>query len=141
MGLYKFQDKTFVYYNRIWFLWEPAWESFRPIDALAWNGSSYVVVDTTFCSDPMDEFYGYGSLNMKLICDGLTETCVSQLSNAQVIDMPEISNKGLVWFYDRRVALTPCCPRDKQSWKRMAQGRYKTLRNGHAEKFTRRKHR
>lgn len=134
MSLVRFQDKIYLSYKKHWFLWEPAWERFRPVHSVSWNGNSFVVDDREYCSDPTDELYGYGSSQMKQACDALTKMYSSQ--TLQNVHTPEIG--ALEWFYDRRVSLTPCCPRTKESWKRMVRGKYKTLRKGNAVTFTRR---
>ena len=136
MSLHKFQDYIYLDYKKNWFLWESAWEKFRPIRGIQWNGNTFVVDDKEYCSDPLDSLYGYGSSQMKQICDVLTEKYSSQISNAKIVDSPQIGN--LEWLYDRRVSLTQCCPRTKESWKRMVRGKYKTLRKGPAVTFTRR---
>lgn len=136
MSLFKFQDYVYLEYKKNWFLWEPAWERFRPIRGIQWNGTHFVVEDTEFCKDPLDVLYGYGSSQMKQICDAFTEKYASQISNAKTVHSPETGN--VEWFYDRRVLLTPCCPRTKECWKRMVRGKYRTLRKGPAVTFTRR---
>lgn len=136
MSLYKFQEYIYLEYKKNYFLWEPAWSSFRPIHGIQWNGNAFVVNDREYCTDPLDTLYGYGSPKMKQICDVFTQKYASQISTAKVVDSPETGS--LRWFYDRRVSLTPCCTADKAAWKRMVRGRYKTLRSGTAEKFTRR---
>lgn len=136
MSVFKFQDNIYLNYKKQWFVWEPAWETFRPITSVLWNGTTFVVDDKPFCLDPTDELYGYGSSQMKQVCDALTERFASQISNAKSLQTPEIGN--VEWFFDRRVALTSCCARSKESWKRMVRGNYRTLRRGPAVKFTRR---
>lgn len=136
MSLFKFQDYTYLEYKKNWFLWESAWEKFRPIKGIQWNGTSFVVDDTDFCANPFDDLYGYGSLQMKQICDVFTEKYASQISKANIVLSPETGK--LEWFYDRRACLTPCCPRTKDAWKRMVKRKYKTLRRGAADRFTRR---
>ena len=136
MSLFKFQDYVYLEYKKNWFLWEPAWETFRPIRSISWNGNSFIVDDKEFCSDPTDELYGYGTPQMKQICDAFAEKYTSQISNAKRVFTPEIGN--IVWFFDRRISLTPCCPTTKDAWKRMVRGKHRTLRKGSAVKFTRR---
>jgi hypothetical protein len=136
MSLFKFQDYLYLEYKKNWFLWEPAWETFRPIRGIRWNGTSFVVDDKEFCADPLDLLYGYGSPQMKQICDALTERYASQISTATSVHSPEIGN--VEWFFDRRVSLAACCPRTKDVWRQMVKGKYKTLRKGPAVKFTRR---
>lgn len=134
MSLFKFQDTVYLDYKKNWFAWEPAWESFRPITNVAWDGSAYVLDDNAYCSDPLSEFYGYGTPQMKQICDALTQKFASQISTAK--PSSEIGNSE--WFFDRRVSLTKCCPRTKDSWKKLIRGHNKTLRKPAADKFTRR---
>ena len=136
MSVFKFQDNVYLDYKKHCFLWEPAWEKFRPITSIAWNGTFFTIDDKAFCCDPTNELYGYGSSKMKQVCDALTEKFTSQTSNAKIIQTPETGN--VEWFFDRRVELTPCCPRNKETWKRMVRGKYRTLRKGAAVKFTRR---
>jgi hypothetical protein len=35
MSLVKVGDTILLQFKTVWFLWEPAWESFRPITSLA----------------------------------------------------------------------------------------------------------
>ncbi len=138
MSLVTFQDKTFLEYKKHWFLWEPAWESFRPIRSVAWTGTRFQIEERDYCDDPSSELYGYASLEMKKLCESLTETYGSKLETARPISTPEIG--PMTWFFDRRVSMSPCAETDKTSWKRMCTGRRRrTCRRGNAEKFTRRK--
>lgn len=136
MSLTKHGDRIFLNYKQNWFLWEPSWESFRPITAYAWNGSEYEVIDRDYCADPMDPLYGFGTPAMKQVCDALTKTFASQISNATPVMTPTIGPSE--WMLDRMVALTPCAPRDRTSWKRMTRGRGRTLRHAPRNKLTRR---
>ena len=135
MSLSKFQDKTFLNYKNHWFLWEPSWESFRPITSVEWNGHSFVVNDREYCADPSDEWYGYGSSKLKQACEALNSLYTP---NAPILETPAIGN--VEWFRDRAVSLSPCAPRDKESWKRMCRGRMHTCRTHTTlHKFTRRR--
>ena len=136
MSLSNVHDLTVLEYKQRWFLWEPAWETFRPITALAWTGTEYDLDDRAYCSDPMDPLYGFGSPQMKALCDGLTQMFASQVAKAPTRTMVSIGSSE--WFYDRMASLTPCAPRDRASWKRMTHGRYKTLRRAPRNKLTRR---
>lgn len=124
MGLFEFRDGIFLEYKGWWFLWEPAWESFRPIDGVQWDGQTFWVNDQKYCSDPTDEFYGYGSDQMKQLCDLLNPKREIEPLHVSVLPTPTLE-----WFRDRRVALTVCAPRDAQSWKRMIQKKPRTCRN------------
>lgn len=134
MSVYQFRDSTFLLYKSLWFVWESAWERYRPVDAFRWNGSRFELDDAKYTSDPMDDLYGYGSDSMGELCEVLSE------------EFPPSSGKpvshlivGLSeWFRDRMVPLTPCAPRDVTSWKKMCQGRHRTCRRGPRNKFTKR---
>lgn len=133
MGLYEFRDRIFLEYKKFWFVWEPAWEAFRPFQTIAWDGKSFRIDDDMYCSDPTSELYGYESAQMKELChllhDKSTETAI------KVSTLPN----GTEWFRDRFVAVTECAPRDVQSWKRMVQNKPRTCRTApRGKKHTRR---
>lgn len=124
MRLYEFGDNLFLEYNTAWFLWEPSWETFRPITAVQWDGYTFVIDDRAYCSDPTDEFYGFGSQQMKDACEKLNE--LPSRDTICHFDTPEIG--PLTWFRDRYVSLLPCTPKDTASWKRMHSGKPRTCR-------------
>ncbi len=132
--LYDFQDRIFLEHRKYWFVWEPAWENFRPIQDVTWTGSTFQINDDVYCSDPMSPVYGYGSAQMLHICellhDKYSETPV------KVSSLPI----GMEWFRDRMVSLTPCAPRDIKSWKRMVHNHGRTCRKApRGKRLTRRK--
>ena len=136
MYLIKFGDSTFLDYKGSWFIWEPCWESFRPVHAVRWDGSSFRTELVE--GSPLDPLYGYGSEAMKTVCGALTAKYSSQLDSATLVQTPEIG--PLLWFRDRRIALTACAPRDVASWKRMHRGKPRTCRHVVLKnKFTRRR--
>ena len=67
--LYDFNDQLILEHKGWWFLWETAWDSFRPIDDVQWDGTRFVYEDRGYCADPTDPLYGYGSEVMKDLCD------------------------------------------------------------------------
>ena len=137
MGLFEFRENTFLEYKGYWFVWESAWEAFRPIQGVAWTGSSFRIVDTQFCSDPTDPLYGYGSESMMKLCELLRDR--RELPATQVESLP-IGIKE--WFRDRFVVMDICAPRDVVSWKKLVQGKGRTCRKApRGKKFTRRNRR
>lgn len=133
--LYDFRDRLILEYKGWWFVWEEAWDSFRPVDAIRWDGSRFVLDDRTYCKDPTDPLYGYGSQNMKDFCHLLGERRTEQ----DPVETITLEHGPLEWFFDRRIALTPCAPRDHGSWKRMVQNKYRTCRKApKGTKYTRR---
>jgi hypothetical protein len=136
--LYEFRDRLVLEHKRWWFVWEEAWDAFRPISGIRWDGNSFVFEDREYCTDPLDPLYGYGSQTMKDLCDLLGDQRLESLPH----EVRMLETDEMEWFFDRRIALTPCAPRDHASWKRMVQGKGKTCRKapkGH--KYTRRVYR
>ena len=132
MSLVKVGDRTLLRLKSVWFLWEPAWESWRPINALAWDGSELRLDDRAYCTDPLDPLYGYGTAKMQELCTLLTKTYPA--SEAKPGLLPAVGPQE--WFYDRFLSLTPCAPRDKASWKRFHKGRYRTPRTAPKTRLT-----
>ena len=132
--LYEFRDNTFLEHKGWWFLWEPSWEGFRPIDSVRWDGARFAIDDQSYCSDPTDELYGYGSKQMRELCELLKN---KHNDNPTIVDALTIG--PLEWFRDRRVPINPCAPRTILSWKRMTQNKPRTCRKApRGNKFTRR---
>lgn len=120
--LYEFQDKLFLEHKRFWFVWEPAWEQFRPIENVVWNGTSFDIQDKTYCADPTHTLYGYGSPQMRELCELLQDKAKDVPFKVTTLPI------GQEWFRDRFVAFSPCAPRDVRSWKRMVQHKPRTCR-------------
>jgi hypothetical protein len=122
--LYDFRDRLVLEYKRWWFVWEESWEAFRPITGISWNGTTFIFDDREYCSDLTDPLYGYGTQTMKDICDMMAEIQTDALpEKRETLPMEPVE-----WFYDRRVSLTPCAPRDRLSWKRLVQSHGRTCR-------------
>lgn len=133
--LYDHNDQLVLEHKGWWFLWENAWDSFRPINGVKWDGSRYIYDDREYCSDPTDPLYGYGSQVMKDLCDLLAD------SRHEIPEETDSLRTGqLEWFYDRPMSLTACAPRNMASWKRMSKGIHRTCRRHRGRKFTRRVH-
>ncbi len=131
--LYEFRDKTFLEYKNYWFVWEPAWEAFRPIHSVVWDGTIFQIDDAMFCSDPTSSVYGYGSPQMAQLCELLKDKYDETASKVSTLPI------GNEWFRDRFVLLTECAPRDIHSWKRLVQNKPRTCRKApRGKKLTRR---
>jgi hypothetical protein len=137
MGLFELRETIFLEYKGYWFVWESAWEAFRPIQNVVWNGSSFRIIDSQFCSDPTDPLYGYGSESMMKLCELLRDR---RDLPATRVDSLSIGIKE--WFRDRFVTMDTCAPRDVLSWKKLVQGHGRTCRKApRGKKFTRRNRR
>ncbi len=134
MSLFEFQDRVYLHYKQYWFVWESAWESFRPIDGVRWNGKSFSIDDSSYCKDPTDEHYGYATSQMKQVSSLLRYKYDEVAKRVYSLDTGNSE-----WFRDRHISMTPCCPRTKESWKRMVQGKPRTCRHApRGKKLTRR---
>lgn len=131
--LYDFNDSLFLRVRGLWFVWESAWEQFRPIETVTWDGTTFRIHDDLYCSDPMDPLYGYGSAQMRELCELLHDK--HDETPVKVSSLPI----GTEWFRDRHVALSPCAPRTPASWKRMVRNHGRTCRRcPRGKTFTRR---
>lgn len=145
MELCTFRDKIYGKKDKQLYVFESSWDSFRPIEKVAWNGESYVIIDSLYKTDLFDENYGYGSLNMKALCRELTQN--TELSETKEITDPVIfwrwcDETDAKWWFDRACVFTKTCiPKDHQNWKtyiKYLQVKPKTLRHSLKGRMTRR---
>jgi hypothetical protein len=126
--------RVFLHQESKWYLWEPSWGMYRPIDSLRWDGHTMRVDDSAYCKDPTDPMYGYGHQRIYNKCFNLTQEFPDIESAKHVscltIGIPE-------WFRDRSIAMTPCAPRTLDSWKRLNLKR-RTVRIHPRKTFTKR---
>jgi hypothetical protein len=145
MELCTFRDRIYGKKDKQLYVFESLWDSFRPIERVAWNGDNLVIIDAKYKPDLFDDNYGYGSLNMKALCRELSQTI--ELSKATDIYDPVIFWKWCgeteaKWWFDRAcVFADSCVPKDQQNWKsyiKFLQTRSKTLRRPLKGRMTRR---
>lgn len=134
MSLVRVGDAVYLQVKSAWFLWESAWDSWRPVTSVAWDGERVLLDDRAYCADPTDPEYGYGGPQMREVCAILTKTYSPATAKPGLL--PAIGPQE--WFYDRFLSLTPCAPRDKASWKRFHKGRYRSPRSAPKTRLTRR---
>jgi len=113
MELIKYKDTLYGKLNSDLFIWDSAWESFRPISKIGWNGSVVTHVDL-YKNDLLDPWYGFGSLEMREKCRELTETV--ELSEYGT-DISKLFTQS-EWLRDRKIPLLPCTSRDGKTWTR-----------------------
>ena len=145
MELCNFRDHIYGKKDNQLYVFESTWDSFRPIEKVAWNGDNYVIVDEKYKTDLFDEYYGYGSLNMKALCRELSQN--TELSETTEITDPVLFWKwcgemNAKWWFDRACVFTDSCvPKDHQQWKtyiKYLQTKAKTLRRPLKGRMTRR---
>lgn len=145
MELCEFHSQIYGKYNNQLFLFEPTWDSFRPIEKVGWNGEQYVPVDTQYKQDLFDSNYGYGSLEMRALCKQLLRE--TELSTAKLLTDPLLFWKWCgqteaKWWYDRAcVFASPCVSKETSDWKKYLyylNVKSKTLRRAIRTRSTRR---
>lgn len=145
MELCSFRDRIYGKKDKQLFIFETIWDSFRPIEKVAWNGDSLSILDSKYKTDLFDDHYGYGSLNMKALCRELSQK--ADLSEAKEITEPLAFWKWCgeteaKWWYDRACVFSDACvPKDQNTWKsyiKYLQTKPKTLRRPLRGRMTRR---
>jgi hypothetical protein len=121
MDLRIFHDRIYGRHSNQLFVFEPAWDTFRPIDHVAWDGTRYTILDETFKRDLFDPNYGYGTLEMKALCRQLINE--TELDTAtELKDIVEFwkwyGETKLKWWKDRPCLFaSPCVSREQDGWK------------------------
>jgi hypothetical protein len=145
MDLCEFHSQIYGKYNNQLFLFEPTWDSFRPIEKVGWDGHRYVAVDSKYKQDIFDEHYGYGSLEMKALCKQLlreTDLETAKLLTDPVLFWKWCGETEAKWWYDRAcVFASPCVSRDSVEWKKYLyylNVKSKTLRRAALSRMTKR---
>jgi hypothetical protein len=145
MELREFQDRIYAKKDGQLYVFESVWDSFRPIERVAWDGERYAILDSKYKLDLFDENYGYGTLAMKATCRQLTQE--AELDEVKEIKEPlefwkwsgETTAK---WWFDRAcVFASPCVPKDIDEWKKhlnYTQSRAKTIRRPLGGRMTKR---
>jgi hypothetical protein len=137
MELVNFKERLYGKLESQLFVWEAAWDSFRPIEKLGWNGKEIIGVDTKYKQDIFDPYYGFGSPEMKQLCRRLTD--ITELNVPESQTMPWI--KGEFWR-DRECSFAfECSSKSVQSWKRYIgylNSKHKTLRRHFDRRATKR---
>lgn len=145
MDLRIFQDRIYGRYENQLFVFEPSWDTFRPIEHVAWDGKQYTILDQKFKLDLFDPNYGYGTLAMKALCRKLINETVLEKAT-EIKDPVEFwkwsGEKELKWWKDRPCLFAnPCVNRETDGWKNYLQYqnlRAKTLRQPIRGRLTRR---
>lgn len=123
------------------FVFEFSWDNVRPIDSIAWNGNKFVIIDK-FKSNLFDPYYGFGSKEMKSLCNKLFNE--TDFEPRQVFTNPtefwKWCGSKTIWFRDRECLLTSPNALSVDSWKRFVlaiHSRRRTLKQKIKTRFTR----
>jgi len=137
MELLNFKGKLYGKLESQLFVWEAAWDSFRPLERIGWNGKEIIGVDTKYKQDIFDPYYGFGSPEMKQLCRRLTD--ITELNIPESQTMPWVKGE---WWRDRECSFAfECSSKSVQSWKRYIgylNSKHKTLRRHFDRRATKR---
>lgn len=130
MDVCTFHTRTYGKLNQTLFVFEPTWDSFRPIKKVGWDGKKFST-DELFKSNLFSPHYGFESVEQKEMCRKLTEE--TELGCLEITDPTEFWKwAGLTdaaWFRDRPcIFLTECSPRNWHEYLKYTGSRAKTLR-------------
>ncbi len=95
-------------------MWEPSWETFRPVQSVVWNpiNNQLEPYFGVFTHDIFDVHYGYGTSDMHDFCIAFTDENAYDVGNAEEIETVEDfwrwSKQGLRWVMDRGMCVHPC---------------------------------
>jgi hypothetical protein len=143
MSLATWKGKVYLKYSKRLFCWESHWNIFRPIESIDWNGEPIWQDRDIFSAT-----YGFGSEEMKKVCDALTDKFQDKLEEAISLASIEALWSWAEyplgqWVFDRRIVHCACEEPTRASWTRFleTQGlRRKTLKQN-MRKNTYTKHR
>ena len=130
MDVCTFHSRTYGKLNQTLFVFEPTWDSFRPIKKVGWDGKKFST-DEHFKSNLFSAHYGFESLEQKELCRQLTES--TELNAKEIKDPAEFwkwaGTNTASWFRDRPcVFLTDCSPKSWHEYVKYLGSKGKTLR-------------
>lgn len=73
MELRTFYNRIYGKYEKQLYVFEPLWDSFRPIERVGWNGKQFSIVDSKYKQDIFSRTYGFEGLEQKNLCKRLLD--------------------------------------------------------------------
>ena len=73
MELRTFYNRIYGKYDKQLYVFEPLWDSFRPIERVGWNGKQFSIVDSKYKQDIFSRTYGFEGLEQKNLCKRLLD--------------------------------------------------------------------
>ena len=144
MEVCEFQENVYGKLRNQLFVFEFSWDNVRPIVCVAWDGSKFVIIDK-FKKNLFDPYYGFGSREMKLLCNKLFNE--TEFEPRQVFTNPtefwKWCGSKTVWFRDREcVSTNSSNALSVDSWKkfvRASASQPRTLKQKIKTRFTRKR--
>ena len=117
----RFGDRVYTHSAKGLLMWEPSWETFRPLDSVVWNPLTSEIEPFfgLYIHDVFDRSYGYGSPEMHDFCIKFTDDHVHLVEDAPTKHIHELwrwLDRPLVWTGDRAIALHPCSTLDRKQF-------------------------
>jgi len=138
MEVVQFHGKTYGKENSYLYVFEATWDSFRPITKVEWNGKKFDINDATYKQDLFDQYYGFGSHEMKIHCKNLTENTELNGPELDPLSFWRWCGTSTEWFRDRQCVLSPCGNHDWKKYIITTGSRPRTLRRAPSSRITRR---
>jgi len=108
-----FQDRVYTHSKKGLLVWEPSWQTFRPLESVVWNPvhSQIEPFFGVYIQDIFDVEYGFRTSELHDYCVEFTDENVHDLDGASPINIEEFwrwLDKPLLWIGDRSIVLHPC---------------------------------
>lgn len=134
MDICEFQGRTFGKLKGHLFVLDFSWDTLRPIEYVGWNGTTFEIIDKKFKQNLFDDYYGFGSKEMKTLCSKLFAS--TNFENPQVFHNPaefwRWCGHKTQWWRDRECLFASVCVDPSvDAWKRLiqtTQSKAKTLK-------------
>lgn len=120
MDVCEFQGRVFGKVKGHLFVLDYAWDTVRPIQYVGWTGTKFEIVDKKFKQNLFDQYYGFGSKDMKALCDKLFSTTdfESPVVFVNPTDFWLWCGHKTQWWRDRDCLFASSCVNPTvQSWK------------------------
>ena len=134
MDICEFQGRVFGKLKSHLFVLDYSWDTVRPIEYVGWNGIKFEIIDKKFKQNLFDAYYGFGSKEMKTVCDKLFIS-TSFESPSIIVNPSEFwtwCGHKTQWWRDRECLFASSCVNPSvDSWKRLIQNTHskaKTLK-------------
>jgi hypothetical protein len=110
----RFQDKVYALSQKGLLLWEPSWDTFRPVESVVWNPAHNQLEPYfgIYTHDIFDVDYGFKDTAMHEFCIDFTDTNSYDVGGAEdledILEFWKWSNADVKWVGDRMMAIHPC---------------------------------
>lgn len=110
----RFQDRVYALSEKGLLVWEPSWETFRPVESVVWNPTHNQIEPFfgLYTHDIFDVHYGYRTAELHDFCVDFTDKFAYDVGGADPVDdVHEFwrwCKVPCTWIQDRPMAVHPC---------------------------------